>query len=320
MIRKRYFPLALGAVAALMACTVDAQAATMIPAPGAGGTIATGLGLMGMTAAATSTGNHAEKTKFFRIAKEGSTTDGRNIERDWLEQMAANYDPVNTYGARINLEHYRGVVPDGPFKAYGDVLALETREEADGKLGLYAQIKPTADLVTMTKAGQKIYTSCEINPKFADTGEAYLVGLAVTDNPASLGTEMLTFAAQHPNSNPLAKKKQDPANLFTASDEQLVIEMEAKSIVGVLLSKVHALLGKSAKEQDQAADERFTDVHAAVEVVATYTQESVATLTATVKNLTDELASLTAKLSAAPDGTPPRPLATGGDTKVVTDC
>lgn len=320
MIRKRYLSLALAAAAAgLAACTADANAATLIPAPGAGGTLATGLGLLGMTAAA-GTANHAEKTKFFRIAKEGATTDGRNIEREWLEQMAANYDPANVYGARINLEHYRGVVPDGPFKAYGDVLALETREEGDGKLGLYAQIKPTADLVAMTKASQKIYTSCEINPSFADTGEAYLVGLAVTDNPASLGTEILAFSAKNPNASPLAKKKQDPANLFSASDEQLVLDMEAKSLGGVLLSSVRALLGRAAQEQGQAADERFADVHAAVEEVATHTQESVADLQAKFKGLQDELATLTAKLSATGDGTPPRPLATGSKNEVVTDC
>lgn len=319
MIRKRYLPLALAAVAAALAACTDANAATLVQAPGAGGTLATGLGLLGMTAAA-GTANHAEKTKFFRIAKEGATTDGRNIEREWLEQMAANYDPVNTYGARINLEHFRGVVPDGPFKAYGDVLALETREESDGKLGLYAQIKPTADLVAMTKASQKIYTSCEINPSFADSGEAYLVGLAVTDNPASLGTEILAFSAKNPNASPLAKKKQDPANLFSASDEQLVLDMEAKSVAGVLLSRVKALLGKTTQEQSQAADDRFADVHAAVEEVATHTQEAVTGLEAKYKGLQDEVAALTAKLSATPDGTPPRPLATGSKNEVVTDC
>lgn len=320
MISKRYTPLylAAAAVAALAACTIDTQAATALQAPGVD--LATGLGLMGMTAAAGGTGNHTEKTKFFRIAKEGATTDGRVIERDWLEQMAANYDPVNTYGARINLEHFRGVVPDGPFKAYGDVLALETRDEADGKLGLYAQIKPTADLVAMTKAGQKIYTSCEINPSFADTGEAYLVGLAVTDNPASLGTEILAFAAKNPAASPLAKKKQDPANLFSAASEELVLDMESKGLGAVLLSKVQALLGKTAKDQDQAADARFKDVHEAVEAVATHSQETAATVTAGFKELRDQVADLTAKLSAAPDGTPTRPLVTGGKNEVVTDC
>lgn len=323
MIRKRHLSLTLAA-AGLLAIVFDAQAATGLhtlaaSADGLGGAAGLGAAAAGL-GLSTGTANHAEKTKFFRIAKEGATTDGRNIEREWLEQMAANYDPVNVYGARINLEHFRGVIPDGPFKAYGDVLALETRDEPDGKLGLYAQIKPTADLVTMTKAGQKIYTSCEINPSFADTGEAYLVGLAVTDNPASLGTEILAFAAQNPNASPLAKKKQDPANLFSVSDEALVLDMEAKSVGGVLLSKVKALLGKTTTEQGKAADERFADVHAAVEEVATHTQESLATLTTTVKDLTDQVAALTTKLSATPDGTPPRPLATGGKNEVLTDC
>lgn len=318
MIRNRYTTLALAAVA-LLGLTMDAQAATTLAAPIGGTGAAAGLGLLGMTAAAG--GNHAEKTKFFRIAKEGATTDGRNIERAWLEQMAANYDPVNVYGARINLEHYRGVVPDGPFKAYGDVLALETREEDDGKLGLYAQIKPTADLVAMTKAGQKIYTSCEINPSFADTGEAYLVGLAVTDNPASLGTEILAFAAKNPDASPLAKKKQDPANLFTAAADELVIELEPKGVAGVLLSKVKALLSKTGKEQGQANDERFADVHAAVEAVATHAQESSADLGAKLTALTETVAQLTAKLSGTPDGTPARPLQTGGGAaEVKTDC
>lgn len=33
----------------------------------------------------------------------------------------------------------------------------------------------------MNKAGQKIYTSIEMHPKFADSGEAYMTGLGVTD-------------------------------------------------------------------------------------------------------------------------------------------
>jgi hypothetical protein len=35
----------------------------------------------------------------------------------------------------------------------------------------------------------------EVSTSFADTGKAYLVGLAATDDPASLGTEMLQFSA-----------------------------------------------------------------------------------------------------------------------------
>ncbi len=88
---------------------------------------AAGLGAMAIGSTAAADATKLAKSKMFHIAVEGATTDGRVIERSWLEQMAANYSPTK-YGARVNLEHYRGIVPDGPFKAYGDVLAVETRE------------------------------------------------------------------------------------------------------------------------------------------------------------------------------------------------
>jgi hypothetical protein len=62
-------------------------------------------------------------------------------------------------------------------------------------LGLYAEIDANDNLLAINKADQKLFTSCEIHPDFAGEGEAYLVGLAVTDQPASLGTEPLKFAA-----------------------------------------------------------------------------------------------------------------------------
>mgnify|MGYP002140768845 CR=1 FL=1 len=79
------------------------------------------------------------------------TTDGREITRIWLTQMAANYDPAR-YGARVWIEHIRGIGPDSTFKAFGDVLALKVEKVEDGKLGLFAQIDPTPDLVALNKA------------------------------------------------------------------------------------------------------------------------------------------------------------------------
>jgi hypothetical protein len=49
-----------------------------------------------------------KKFKSFRVATEGATTDGRTITRAWLSQMAKNYNPA-TYGARVNMEHIRGI-------------------------------------------------------------------------------------------------------------------------------------------------------------------------------------------------------------------
>ena len=156
------------------------------------------------------------KTKFFRVAVEGATLDGRVIERAWIEQMAASYDPA-TYTARINCEHIAGYSPDRPFNAYGSVLSLKAEDveltingEKKTLLALYAEIDANDQLVEINKAGQKLFTSCEIHPNFAGEGKAYLVGLAVTDQPASLGTEALKFAVM---SRP---------NLFTSAHETTI--------------------------------------------------------------------------------------------------
>lgn len=157
------------------------------------------------------------KSKFFRVAKAGATTDGRAILKEWIEQMAKNYDPAK-YTARISIEHIKGLHPNSDFRNFGDVLALKT-EQKDGELYLLAQIQPTAELIEYTKKGQKNFTSIEVNPNFADTGEAYLVGLAVTDNPASLGTEYLQFCAKNSETSVLTKRKADPQNLITEAIE-----------------------------------------------------------------------------------------------------
>ncbi|HFN7790087.1 TPA: GPO family capsid scaffolding protein [Escherichia coli] len=68
------------------------------------------------------------KAKRFRIGVEGATTDGREIQREWLEQMAASYNPA-VYTALINLEHIKSYLPDSTFNRYGKVTALFTKKE-----------------------------------------------------------------------------------------------------------------------------------------------------------------------------------------------
>lgn len=190
------------------------------------------------------------KSKWFRVAKEGATTDGRKISADWIHQMAANYDPKK-YGARVNLEHLKGILPDGPFKSYGDVVAVKA-EEVDGELYLMAEIDATDDLVEMNKNRQKVYTSMEVDLDFAGTGEAYLVGLAVTDSPASLGTEMLQFSATAA-ANPLADRKQKPANIFTAAQlAELEFVADKQDDQGPsLLEKVKGLFSSHKSDLDK---------------------------------------------------------------------
>ena len=228
----------------------------------------------------------AKKSKWVVVATEGATTDGRTIQRNWISEMAANYDPKK-YGARVNLEHikWRYMWNDDPHsKCYGDVVGLKTEENAEGKLQLLAQIDPTDDLIKLNKDRQKIYTSIECDPNFADTGEAYLVGLAVTDNPASLGTEMLVFSASA-SANPLNNRKEKSDNLFTAAIET---ELEFVEETQSIFEKIKGLFAKKEKSDD----ERFSDQTQAIELLAEQTKETLEKLTA----LSDDLAKQKAEI------------------------
>ena len=131
------------------------------------------------------------KGQWFCIGTSGKTVDGRDIKPEWLEQAAEDYSP-ELYGARINVEHLRSAWPGSEFAGYGDVTALKT-ESANGITKLFAQIDPTDKLVALNKKREKIYTSMELHTNFQEKQRAYLVGLAITDSPSSVGTSALQF-------------------------------------------------------------------------------------------------------------------------------
>ncbi|ABZ75889.1 capsid scaffolding [Shewanella halifaxensis HAW-EB4] len=128
------------------------------------------------------------KTDWVRIATEGATFRNVPIERQWLVDIAETYDP-KTYGARIWPDHRRW------YGAWGDVIEVKT-EEHDGKLVLFGKLNPNSQFIMANENDQKVYTSIELDPNFAATGKAYLTGLGVTDEPASLGTDRLKFGAK----------------------------------------------------------------------------------------------------------------------------
>ncbi|MES2300569.1 MAG: GPO family capsid scaffolding protein [Pseudomonadota bacterium] len=292
------------------------------------------------------------KTRFFRVAVEGQTTDGRTIERQWLEQAAAAYNPL-TYAARINMEHVRGITADKPFKAYGDVISLKTDEveidlagKKEKKLALFAELDVTDELLAMNKDRQKLFTSIEINPNFAQTGKAYLVGLAVTDSPASLGTEMLQFAASQGENNPLASRKLHKDNLFTCATEftlELAEAPAANSDPTGVFASIKAFFdgmgkgagGMAAQQESQeepkmppppAAPEFDGTAFAAIGALMTQMATSVTELAngtnASIATLTADLKKVTETLEATPaHGFTQRVLATGGNANEVrTDC
>jgi len=269
-------------------------------------------------------------SKFIRIGVEGATTDGRNIERPWLVQAAKSFNRAK-YGARIWLEHIRGTLPDSMFKALGDVVELKAEEvDLDGqkKMALFAKLDVTDELVAMNKARQKIYTSMEIDPNFAKSNEAYLVGLAVTDSPASLGTEALAFAA-NAKVNPFATRKLNPENLFTEAVEiELELEepTETESFGAKLLNSVKALLGK----KEQGDSDNFGAISEAIETIAASqkdvldqfsSQGKQQTETAQqLQKLSDDFAALKNQLETEEQPRQQRHTASGGEGLVKTDC
>lgn len=272
------------------------------------------------------------KSKLFRVATEGATTDGREITRADIEQMAKSYNPA-TYGARVWLEHYRGLVPNGPFDALGDVTAVEAREVEGGKLALFAQIEPLPKLIEMNKAKQKLYSSVEIHPNLGDTGGPYLFGLGVTDSPASLGTEVLKFS-QTAAASPLAGRKTDKATLFAAAQEfQLELEEEkpdaAAGPLATALDKFTAvmtkLMGSEKPATAPAVDKHSAqtpDIAAALTAMQDMAQAFSAQQAKDAKALLDlegkfnqlqtEHKDLVTKLSQE-SGDPQRPPAAGGN-------
>ena len=274
----------------------------------------------------------AQKSKFFRVATAGATTDGRNLDAAQLREMAETYDPQK-YGARIFVEHIRGLNPEWGFRCMGDVIGLRTGSiEIDGqqRVTLEAQVEPTDEFVALTKKGQKIYSSIEIAPNFAGSGKAYLFGLGVTDSPASLGTEILQFAAQNPAASPFSARKQQADNLFSEAVESVIEFEEVEDESPSLLERITAMF--KTKRSDDAA--RFADVHSAVEQVAGVAGDAQAA----AEQATGDLASLRqefsdyrqatdqqlqefgARLDSTPEPGPRRSPATNTPSNVLTDC
>ena len=161
-------------------------------------------------------------SKFFRVALEGATTDGRSVSRQDIQDCADTFNR-DSYGVRVNCEHFRGIMPEGPFGMLGDVVAVEAREDevtiagkTENRLGLYARIEPLDQLVELSAKKQKIYTSVEMAPNFGNSGKAGLIGLAVTDSPAMFGSEMLQFSAKN---HIFSTRKASESNLIVEAEE-----------------------------------------------------------------------------------------------------
>ncbi|WP_375751598.1 GPO family capsid scaffolding protein [Vibrio sp. HN007] len=123
------------------------------------------------------------------ILQAGNTVDGRTVDQKIIDDIAETYS-TDVYTARINEDHYKY-----SYK-FGSVLSVEKRDDK-----LFAVLKPNSYLLNMIERGQLLHTSCEFMEDFAGTGKAYLTGLALTDDPASLATTQIHLSAKGGNSD-----------------------------------------------------------------------------------------------------------------------
>lgn len=268
--------------------------------------------------------------KKFRVAVSGSTVDGREISPVHLREAAENFNP-DVYAARVNVEHYLSPCPSSEFSAMGDVTALSTEDITEGPLAgrtaLYAEIEPTERMKQLVADGKKIYSSIELHPQFSVNRRAYLVGLAMTDTPASLGTERLKFTAQQRQAVMTFNSIQGEAPLISEAIESEIIEMaEQRQEEGTQwFNRVMGIIGRGRKADDAS----FSRIQEAVEGVATSQADIIDRFNALetrhqqdsqkITSLTTELAALKEKLSTQ-DGDPQnRFTATGAASDQLAD-
>lgn len=273
------------------------------------------------------------RTKPFLLATAGSTVDGRTIDDKMITEMAKSYDP-KTYGARVNIEHIRGISADAPFHAYGDVAELSTGEvevnfngKTEKRLGLFGTFDMLENAQALNAKGQKVYPSIEINPNFGDMGFAYLMGCALTDSPASIATERLQF------------NRTDPSRINLSGEEAALLEFveEAtgnsdaatgflKAITDLLKPFAKTAEPVPAKVEAPAAP-AAADMSAFAKVLEGMATQFDAALQAQTLAFTKQVELIDAKVSkfaATLESTPApghqtRPLGTGADSQFAAD-
>jgi len=276
-------------------------------------------------------------TKFFAIATSGRTIDGRTIDDKDIDDIATSYDSAE-YTALINYEHFRFL---GNF---GKVVALKAGTDKKNRRVLYAQVSPNKRLLDLNDAKQKLFTSMEITKNFAGTGKAYLMGLAVTDSPASLGVEALCFSAKNNGpgddrfkSNLFSQKYKTEIFTMKDADNKPAGNPEIKPEGGTATddNKPEAKqtfmqkFTKLLKPVQDETDDNFSSLQeASLELAQKYSDmdKIVTELQAANKTLTDDFAAqkeeitkLTAALENSPEDGTSRPPATG-ENETQTDC
>ncbi|MNH00142.1 Phage capsid scaffolding protein (GPO) serine peptidase [compost metagenome] len=209
--------------------------------------------------------------------------------------MAETYDPTY-YTAVIWPDHDR-------WSSYGTVQALKT-EEVDGKLKLFAILCPNRDLIYYNQSGQ--YQFCSIEPfeNFADLGRTYLLGLGVTDEPASIGTTHLKFSKSNKGQ---AVGTSEPLDLST-------FKLPKHEKADGLIAKFFSFLASHGEQAPQPTPSQPEDEE--------MTKEQFDQMLGALNGLGTKIDGFSAKLEAKPDAKPdpaPEVNTDGGKTDITAE-
>lgn len=208
------------------------------------------------------------------ILQAGPTVDGRVIEQSTIDQIAESYDPI-VYNARINEEHW-----EYSYK-YGSVLSVEKRDNQ-----LWAVLKPNSMMLRALENDQLVHTSCEIHPNFAATGKAYLTGLALTDDPASLGNTKLHLSANQKNDD-VEYLSSGATIKWSDFDDSEVTAPPSNKSEATLLSKIKALVtfSSNAAKQEPSVSEEDEEVNEEIKTLLSQQTQALLGLTEAVTKL-----------------------------------
>lgn len=147
------------------------------------------------------------QTDWLSVGREGKTWDGRNITAQEITEMAESYDS-DLHVAVINYRHHHGWVN------LGNVIELRAIEDKQSKKRLQARLEPNMELMRLNQSGQDLQFSMEIAPENPETKTAYLYGLAMTDDPASMGTDQLKIFSNEKDKEGRVFSSRESVRLF----------------------------------------------------------------------------------------------------------
>lgn len=246
------------------------------------------------------------RTTWLCIATEGDTVDGRVIERQDLLDAAELYD-YKLYAALIWPEHNHDAEP------MGEVLEVMLDENDHGELLLLAIIRPFVSLLVENAKDKYLFTSIELTPDgdFRGTGKSYLEGLAVTNEPASVGTTRLQFSRKKRKDKDMSTKSKKTSwrKMFNIAEPEItpeedVIDGDKLQQLAVALAAAEEEI-KSLKEKlestQQDVEEVQEDIDTVKEVVDT---EEFARLRDNLPQIVKNFAKLDEKITKLPKDNP----------------